>query len=278
MLSQLPFHGTAQMTPGFIPRPAISHVIFDFDGTLSWLRHGWPEIMCELFRAHFPVRAGETAAAVHDLLLGEILALNGRPTIFQMIRFCEMVGERGGPALDAETLRAEYQRRLDEAIEQRSRLIRRGAASADDFVVHGARALLEEMQRRRLTLIILSSTIEQRVKAEAQLLHLTSFFGRHIYGGGAEARQFSKKAVISRLLREENIRGENILSFGDGPVEIENTKEAGGAAIAVASDENQNGSGIMDPWKRRQLLAAGADAVIADYREGVALLDYLLAT
>ena len=47
------------------PRPRISHAIFDFDGTVSWLRHGWPEIMRELFREYLTPGPGET-----DTLLG----------------------------------------------------------------------------------------------------------------------------------------------------------------------------------------------------------------
>ena len=155
-------------------------------------------------------------------------------------------------------------------------MARGGAKQRDDYVVHGARPLLERLKHGGLTPIILSSTIEERVKEEAELLGLTGFFGRHIYGGTADPRLFSKRAVIDRLLREECLTGENLLSFGDGPVEIRETKAVGGLAIAVASDENHNGSGVMDPFKRRQLLDAGADAAIADFRDAVALLDLIL--
>ncbi len=43
-----------------------------------------------------------------------------------MLDFVSLVQERGGPLLDAELLRAEYQRRLDAAIATRSDQIRRG--------------------------------------------------------------------------------------------------------------------------------------------------------
>ena len=58
-------------------------------------------------------------------------------------------------------------------------------------------------------------------------------------------------------------------------MEIENTKEAGGLAVAVASDEANNGSGKMDEWKRRRLLGVGADVVVPDYRDGDALLEMI---
>ena len=66
-----------------------------------------------------------------------------------------------------------------------------------------------------------------------------------------------------------------MLSFGDGYIEIQNTKEAGGLAVAVASDEAQNGSGRMDEWKRRRLLGVGADILIPDFRDGAALLNLI---
>src|SRR3982751_4810207 len=93
-----PCSGLAEFSSTFKPRSDVTHIIFDFDGTLSWLRHGWPEIMCRLFREHFPSRLGESEDAIHDLLLSEILALNGRQTIYQMERFVELARERGAGA------------------------------------------------------------------------------------------------------------------------------------------------------------------------------------
>ena len=66
-----------------------------------------------------------------------------------------------------------------------------------------------------------------------------------------------------------------MLSFGDGYVEIQNTKQLGGLAVAVASDEANNGSGKVDEWKRQRLLGVGADIVIADYRDAGPLLDMI---
>ncbi len=67
-----------------------------------------------------------------------------------------------------------------------------------------------------------------------------------------------------------------MLAFGDGYVEIQNTKEAGGLAVAVASDEADNGGGRFDEWKRQRLLGVGADVVIPDFRDGEALLECIL--
>ena len=58
---------------------------------------------------------------------------------------------------------------------------------------------------------------------------------------------------------------------------IQNTKEVGGLAVAVASDEANNGSGRFDEWKRQRLLGVGADVVIPDYRDAEPLLNRILA-
>jgi hypothetical protein len=79
--------------------------------------------------------------------------------------------------------------------------------------------------------------------------------------------------IVERILRDNKLAGEELLGFGDGFVEIEEIKRAGGVAVAVASDEVER-SGVND-WKRQRLLRAGADIVIGDYRRQAELLDYL---
>lgn len=172
---------------------------------------------------------------------------------------------------------AQYSDALEKNIRERKTAISEGRSQRDDFVMHGARALLEQLQARKLVLIILSGTVEHQVKEEADLLGLAKYFGRHIYGGTSDLAQSSKQAVLERLSREENVPGEQLLSFGDGPVEIALTKQAGGVAVGVASDEDHNGSGKLDPFKVHQLSDAGADLLIPDYREPQRLLGRLLA-
>ncbi len=108
------------------------------------------------------------------------------------------------------------------------------------------------------------------------MLGIEAYFGERIYGAKDDYKSFSKKMVIDRILSENEVAGEQLLAFGDGYVEIQNTKEAGGLAVAVASDEANNGSGNMDEWKRQRLLGVGADVVIPDYRDAEALLECLL--
>jgi len=265
------FRGAVEFADHFRPRPRIAHVLFDFDGTLSVLREGWPEVMVPLFVELLPRRPDETEAAVRQLLHDDIMRLNGKQTIYQMMQFADRVRERGGQPREPLWYKHEYLRRLNERIAGRTAALRDGAPP-ERYLVHGARTILELLQARGATLYLASGTDEVYVRQEAALLGIDHFFGRHIYGAVDDYKQFSKQMVIERLLRENRVGGEELLAFGDGYVEIQNTKEAGGLAVAVASDEANNGSGRFDPWKRERLCGVGADVVIPDYRDAAALL------
>lgn len=258
------------------PRPGITHVLFDFDGTLSLVRQGWPEVMVPMFVEMLPPKAGESGDELRRMVFDDIMRLNGKQTIYQMIQLAERVRERGGQPREPLWYKHEYLRRLEERIGGRTAGLRSGEIKPDELLVHAVRPLLEHLRARGLCLYLASGTDEYAVNSEAQLLDVTRYFGPHVYGAQDDYKQFSKKIVIERILRENHICGEQLLSFGDGYVEIENTKEVGGLAVAVASDEAANGSGRVDEWKRRRLLGVGADAVIPDYRDAIPLVDYIL--
>jgi len=265
-----------EFAPHFAPQPHISHVLFDFDGTLSLIRQGWPEVMVPMFAEFLPRHPGETEESRRRLCYDDIMRLNGKQTIYQMIQLADRIKQRGGTPREPLWYKHEYLRRLDERIRHRLEGLRAGAHSPDDLLVYGSRLLLEYLRERALPMYLASGTDEIFVKQEAELLDLTPFFGRHIYGALDDYKQLSKKMVIERILTENRIEGHQLLSFGDGYVEIENTKEVGGLAVAVASDEAHNGSGRFDEWKRTRLLGVGADVVIPDFRDAVPLLKCLL--
>jgi hypothetical protein len=54
-----------------------------------------------------------------------------------------------------------------------------------------------------------------------------------------------------------------LIAFGDGYVEIEDTKAAGGIAVGLATNEAER-SGI-DDWKRERLIDSGADIILPDF-------------
>ena len=139
----------------------------------------------------------------------------------------------------------------------------------------GSQALLESLRNRGLTLYLASGTDLKFVRHEAGLLGLTRFFGDRIYGALDDYRNFSKKLVIERIIRDNDLHGPELLGFGDGFVEIQEIKRAGGVAVAVASDEvNRRGINL---WKRDRLVQAGADLVIPEYRRQEELVNFLMA-
>jgi FMN phosphatase YigB (HAD superfamily) len=276
MSSFPPPNSTIELRAPLSPRPDIALIVFDFDGTLSWLRHGWPGMMCDAFGPHFPLAAGETREAVRAQWLSEILALNGQPSIKQCQRLVAILRERKETDLDPFTVRDDFQRRLDAAIARRTGRIQSGEVSADDYVIYGIHAFLAHAQTKEIEMAVLSTTAQERLEEELALLGLRGFFGRHIYGGKGDPTKFSKRVIFEQMLAEEKISGGHLLSFGDGPVELRDTKELGGVAVGVCTDEERNGSGECDPHKRTGLFAVGADVVIPDYRDAAPLLDYIL--
>lgn len=220
--------------------------------------------MVDVFR-EFLGPAERNSESVRSQLRREILALNGKPSIHQMERFHEFAATFGVAAPAPQTLLELYTAKLRERIKQRTAGLSRHGSVDALFVVAGAFPLLAALEARGLRLIILSGTADPEVKEEAALLRLAPFFREHIYGS-THGSGFSKRGVIDRLMNEEGISGSNLLAFGDGPVEIECIKAVGGIAVGVASDEQTNGSGLMDPDKHECLSRAGADAIIPDYR------------
>jgi phosphoglycolate phosphatase-like HAD superfamily hydrolase len=259
-----------------LPRGRFRSVLFDFDGTLSLIREGWPQVMIplmvEVLRA---TGTKETDDELHAAVEDFVMRLNGRQTIYQMMQLADEVRRRGGTPLEPLAYKHRYHDRLMKRIEGRLTALRSGRAAADEWTVPGSHVLLQELRRRGLTLYLASGTDLKYVRQEADLLGLTPYFGEHVYGALDDYRNFSKKMIIEKILRENRLRGEELLGFGDGFVEIEEVKRAGGVAVAVASDEAERRG--VNAWKRNRLVQAGADVVIPEYRGHEALLRYLFA-
>jgi phosphoglycolate phosphatase len=251
------------------------HVVFDFDGTLSLIREGWPEVMVPMMVEEI-IATGtkESPEEIYRYCHDFVMRLNGKQTIYQMMQLAKEVRVRGGNPEEPARYKQKYHDRLLDKIKHRHEDLISGRARPADHLVPGTLELLSALRGKGMALYLASGTDERYVKHEADLLGLTPFFGSHVYGAIDDYRNFSKKMVIERILRENRVDGSFLLGFGDGYVEIENIKSAGGVAIAVASDESSR-SGKPDAWKRDRLIGVGADLVIPDYREKDALLDYL---
>lgn len=251
------------------------HVLLDFDGTLSLIREGWPQVMVPMMVEVLQATGtGESAESLRQHVLEFVMELNGKQTIYQMIRLAEEVRRRGGTPEEPLVYKQVYHERLMNRIAGRRDALASGRTPPDEMLVPHARELLEELRRRGVALYLASGTDERYVREEVRLLDLQQYVGPHVYGARDDYQSFSKAKVIERILAENQVDGRYLLGFGDGYVEIQNVKAVGGIAVAVASDEAGR-SGRPDPWKRDRLIGAGADIVIPDYRDFRPLLQYL---
>ncbi len=251
------------------------YALFDFDGTLSLIREGWPNVMVPLMvEVLKETGTHESDEELSSLVMKFVMELTGKQTIYQMNRLAEEIEKRGGNAADPVKYKHRYHERLMERIRHRREALRSGEISSEKLLVPFALDALQALQERGVELYLASGTDEQYVYEEAELLGLDAYFGPHIYGALVDHASFSKQVVIERILHENDVDGSRLIGFGDGYVEIDNVKSAGGIAVAVASDESGR-SGKPDPWKRDRLIGIGADAVIPDFRDCETLFAYV---
>ena len=249
--------------------------LFDFDGTLSLIRAGWPDVMIPLMVDILKTTGtDESPDDLASMCMAFVMELTGKQTIFQMIRLAEEVTKRGGHPLEPIEYKHQYHDALMAFIQERRDGLHSGASLPSDHLVAGSIELLDDLQARGIQLYLASGTDENYVKEEVELLGLSKYFGSHVYGAIDDYKNFSKQMVIDRILTENSVEPSRLIGFGDGYVEIDNIKSSGGIAIAVASDE-VNRSGQPDAWKRERLIAVGADIVVPDFREAPRMMQHL---
>lgn len=246
----------------------IRHIVFDFDGTLSLITGGWSDLMTDIFVEHLPVRESDGGRA---FARREILQLNGKPSIHQMFRLVELVTERGGKPSEARAYHELFCGRLRGVVRERRSALEGGTSTAETMLVPGARAFLEEVQARGLKLSLVSGSELPIVRKEAGLLGIADFFEGRIYGPDGDDHAFTKRAAIDKIVADHGLREGELLAFGDGPVEMQETRALGGVSIGIACVEADPLPGEIDPAKRDVLTAAGADAILADFRTASAL-------
>ena len=257
-------------------RGEIRHAVFDFDGTLSLIRAGWQEVMLAQCIAELErTNSGESHAALHRLCLEFITRLTGKQTIYQMFQLAAEVDKRGGTPRPALEYKRQYLQLLHHRIGHRLDALRQGRDPACRYRVRGSIELLEGLKRRGIVCYLASGTDHELVIDEARLLGLSGYFTGGIFGARDDYRSFSKKILIDRLLADHRLQGSQLAVFGDGYVEIENGKQAGGLAIGAATLEN--GEAGWDNWKKARLLEVGADLLTPDWGEAELLLAYLFA-
>lgn len=237
--------------------------IFDFDGTVSLVRSGWINVMVPMMVEGLrKLGTGESDADLTLIVEEYVGQLTGKETIYQMLQYGAEIEKRGGQPQTALDYKHEYLRRLWEVIKDRVADLQNGAAP-EKYMVPGSRALLEALKARGLKLYLASGTDEVDVRKEAALLDLTRYFDGGIFGASDDMASFSKGMLVKRLVQQAGYRGEELLAFGDGYVEIDVVKQAGGVAVGLATDEPHCLK--VDNWKRQRLAGVGADFMLPNF-------------
>jgi phosphoglycolate phosphatase len=237
--------------------------IFDFDGTISLIRSGWMDVMVPMMvEALADLDTGETVAELRLVVEDYVGRLTGKQTMYQMIEFADQIRARGGTPQEPLEYKRIYLAKLHEKIRHRIQELRDGV-SPENYLVPGARALVESLRERGLKLYLASGTDQEYMREEARLLDVDRYFDGGVYGALDDYKSFSKKILIQRLMAGAECKGEEFLCFGDGYVEIENVKEVGGVAVGVATAEPE--CRVVDEWKRQRLAGVGADFIIPNF-------------
>jgi len=134
------------------------HVLFDFDGTLSLIREGWPDVMVPLMvEVLLETGTDETPEQLHEVCHAFVMELCGKQTIYQMIRLAEEVKARGGTPQDPLAYKQLYHDRLMARIRHRREALRSGRASPEEMLVPGSLDILRALQERVVQLYLTSA-------------------------------------------------------------------------------------------------------------------------
>jgi rfaE bifunctional protein kinase chain/domain len=261
----------------------ISHAIFDHDGTISTLREGWEQIMVPMMvkailGEHFQEADEALYHKVHTRVIDFVDKTTGIQTLVQMKGLVELVKEFGlipeDRILDEFGYKEIYNKELLAMVKERETKLLRGELAVEDFTLKNAVSLLEKLHKAGVTLYLASGTDEQDVKNEARILGYHHLFKGGIYGAVGDVTKEAKKMVLDRILNDiGDAKTGQLVVFGDGPVEIRETRKRGGATVGVASNEVKRHS--LNENKRSRLIKAGADVIIPDFSQLPKLLQLL---
>jgi rfaE bifunctional protein kinase chain/domain len=261
----------------------ISHAIFDHDGTISTLREGWEQIMVPMMikailGEHFQDADEAIYHKVHDRVIDFVDKTTGIQTLVQMKGLVDLVREFGlvpeEQILDEFGYKQIYNDELLKMVRVREAKLSRGELSLEDVTLKNAVKLLETLHKSGVTLYLASGTDEEDVKNEARILGYDHLFEGGIYGAVGDVKKEAKKIVLDRILNDiGDAKTGQVAAFGDGPVEIRETRKRGGITVGIASNEVKRHS--LNENKRSRLIKAGADIIIPDFSQLPKLLQLL---
>lgn len=260
----------------------LRHAIFDHDGTISTLRQGWEQIMepmmlRAIFGGDYHCVESGTLQHVTNEVRKFIDKTTGIQTLAQMQGLVEMVREFGyvpkDKILDAPGYKHIFNVELKTLVGKRLDKLASGQLSIDDFTIKGAVPFLRALAAAGVKLYLASGTDDADAKEEAERLGYANLFNDGIYGSVGDISKDAKKMVLERILKGVGNGCDQLISFGDGPVEMRETIKRGGYAVGIASDEVRRFG--LNLEKRTRLICAGAKAVVPDFSQPGQLWKFL---
>jgi len=256
-------------------RRQITHAIFDHDGTISTLRQGWefvmePMMIKAILGVHYATADETLYARVVRRVREFIDQTTGIQTLTQMQGLVKLVQEfrlvPAGEILDEFGYKKIYNTALMDLVRNRVSKLERGELDVTDFTLKKAPEFLRRLQAAGVKLYLASGTDEQDVIAEARALGYAGLFAGRIYGAVGDVAMEAKRMVLDRILQDIGAaNATQVVAFGDGPVEIRETRKRGGLTVGIASDELRRYG--LNPGKRSRLIRAGADIIVPDFSQ-----------
>ena len=168
--------GTAiELVTPLPPDLTIRYAIFDHDGTISTLRHGWEQIMEPvMLRAIFGRTEPRADPAVHVQILQQVREFidktTGIQTLLQMHGLAQMVRAAGlvpaNEVLDAAGYKRIYNESLMNLVERRLDRLRSGELGVNDYTMKNAVPFLQRLHQAGIRLYLTEIRINRCIKDE----------------------------------------------------------------------------------------------------------------
>ena len=256
-------------------KPEIKHAIFDHDGTISTLREGWELIMApmmikSILGDHYNEVDDGTYRKIKSGVQEYIDKTTGIQTLAQMHGLLGMISEYGfvpaAKMLDAEGYKKIFNDELLKMVRAREKKYAGKELGLEDVTIKNSIPFLKRLFESGVKLYLASGTDVEDVITEANALGYAHLFEGRIFGSVGDIHRDAKKIVLDYILDAigESASGK-LVTFGDGPVEIRETRKRGGVTVGVASNEIRRYG--LNEHKRTRLIKAGADLIIPDFSE-----------
>ncbi|MCD6597690.1 MAG: HAD family hydrolase [Bacteroidales bacterium] len=258
------------------------HVLFDHDGTISTLRQGWEEVMEPvMIKAILGEQYDTVDSGIFQEVRKQVLEFidmsTGIQTIVQMEGLVNMVEEFNfvpkDEILDKVGYKAIYNEALMQVVNKRLEKLTSGQISVEDYTLKGAVDFLKYIKEKGVKMYLASGTDIEDVLNEAKALGYADLFDGEIHGSVGDINKYSKKMVLENIIAKHNLKGEELVVFGDGPVEIKECVRVDGLAIGIASDEVRRYD--LNPEKRTRLIKSGAHLIAPDFSQPEAILNLM---